>query len=453
MADVSEETTDAGEDILKSLGIDLSAPEAVEDEEDEILPQVKLPSVVLASPPHFEVPRTVLRRMVDQAMLVVPSGDFVPELKNLVLDASDGRLVITGSNSGSTVVSTSLAVRTLNPGRLLIGAAKFANVIKRASGPTVKLRTEDQLLHIDSGSSSWSLRIAGVQEYVRLAALDELTWHSLSRADFTRAVSAVRYAAGSDENDPGRMQLDIHNGIATTTDKTSFAQVRGMLPANLTCELSTSAVDLLVKMLDRNDAQEFRLADTRFHLVAEIGPVDAADRMIVAHNTESFPAEARTIIETPIAENRDEVIVNADTLVEALDRAQPTSDEETLAVALKVGYPEPDELTVATRNRYGDLSSEQLTVTFRRLGSDSAPSPRTVLLNQKRLTEAVRASALARSASNGSDEGVNVRLLLGTDRSRSRPAFVVVQDSLPEGEEAAGSVRAVLLQVRSDWIS
>lgn len=455
MTDVSEETTAAGVGMLASLGINLNPQsEAVDEVEDDLSDLVvEQVTATLASPPEFSVPRAVLQSMVDQAMLVVPTRDFVPALKNLVIDVTDSRMTITGSDSTSTVVTSTTAVRVVKPGRVLIGAAKFSNVIRRAGGPEVKLRAEEQLLGIESGRSSWSLRIAGVQDYVQLADVGDLSWTVVDRHAFVRAVGATRYAAGSDENDPGRMQLDISGGLVTTTDKFSFAQASGMLPEDLHCELSTAAVDLLLKMLDRNDAEEFRLADTEFHTIAEIGPAASPDRMVVAHITEAFPAEAKNAITTPLVENRDELTLDGDELTEALRRAAPTSDEETLAVALKVGSPDPESVTVATRNRYGDVSSEQITATFRRLGSDNVPAARTVLLNHQRLAQAVRAAGLARKGAIDSDSSGAVRLLLGVDRSRSRPAFVVVQDGIPEGEEGAGSVRAVLTQVRSDWMT
>lgn len=451
MTDVSEETTNAGVQMLTSLGISLNPTAVVGDDEDgPIVPMLEEQTTTLTSPPEFSVPRSVLVNMVEQCMLVVPTRDFVPALKNLVLNVADGRLTMTGSDSTSTVVANTTAVRVVRPGRVLIGAAKFSNVIRRTAGTEVKLRAEDQLLNIESGKSSWSLRIAGVQDYVHLPVLDDLSWHTVDRHAFVRAVGATRYAAGSDENDAGRMQLDVAQGSVTATDKFVFSQMTGVLPEELSCEISTAAVDLLAKMLDRNDAEEFRLADTRFHIVAEIGPADAPDRMVVAHITESFPADAKNAITVPLTENRDVLSVGADELIEALRRAVPTSDEETLAVALRVDV---DSLTIVTRNRYGDTSSEKLQAEFHRLGSDSAPQSRTVLLNHQRLSQAVRAAGLARPGSTDSDGGGTVRLLLGVDRSRSRPAFVVVQDGLPESEPGSGSVQAVLTQVRSDWMS
>jgi DNA polymerase III sliding clamp (beta) subunit (PCNA family) len=451
MSDVTEETNQAGVDMLTSLGIDLNAPDMPEEEEFD-LPAALQATVTVSSPPEFAVSRTVLVSMVEQCMEVVPTRDFVPALKNLVLDVTQDRLAITGSDSTSTVVTHTTAVRVTRPGRVLIGATKFANIVKRASGAEVAISVVDQMLNISS-HTNWSLRIAGVQDYITLADLGDLNWHVIDRHAFVRAVSGCRHAASSDENDPGRMQLDVSHGTVTATDKFCFGQVTDQLPADLTCRMSTSAADLAVKMLERNDAEEFRLADTPYHLVVEIGPVESPDRMVVAHITEPFPAEAKNAISTPLVENRDQLRLSADELIEALRRAMPTADEETLAVALKPGVPEPNTVTVATRNRYGDLSSEVIKGEFVRLGSDKAPTARTVVLSHARLTQAIRSTLLARPGSSDSDGGGSVRLMLGEDRSRSRPAFVLVKDGLEEDEPGAGTVQWVLSQVRSEWMT
>lgn len=445
MSEVEEDATSAGTEMLASLGINLNQVDEVEEPFEPI--QVAQPQVVVASPPEFSVLRSVLVAMVDQVMEVVPTRDFVPALKNIVLDVSDDQLTMTGSDSTSTVIAHTTAVRVVRPGKLLIGAKKFSGVVKLAAGNEVTLRAEDQMLHVGSGAVSWSLRVSPVQDYVPLAQLGDLTWHNVDRERFSRAVAAVRFAASSDDNDPARQQLFVSHGAVTATDTRCFAQVSGLLPPDLTCEITTAAVDLLIKMLDRNDAKEFRLADTDFHTVAEIGPPESPDRMIVAHIAEDFPFEAVNAAQTPLAENRDELRVNGEALLEALRRAVPTSDEETSAVALRVGVPDAGSVTVATRNRYGDDSTEAVAGEFQRPGTENVPAARTLLLSHTRLTQAIRAVAAVAPAGG---EGGTVLLRLGTDRSQSRRAYVLVEN-LP-GEEEEGLVRIVVNQVRSDWL-
>lgn len=448
------EAVDEGTAMLEMLGIGSQdiEPEVLDGGAPEVF-EVEQQVAVIDAPPEFSVMRQVLVSMVEQAMLVVMTRDFYPPLKNLVLECSEDRLSITGSDSTSTVISHTTAVRVTRPGRVLIGASKFANVIRRAAGMEVKIRAEDQILHIDSGGASWGLRVAGVQNnYPPLPDLGDISWHTVDRQAFDRAVVGTRYAAGTDDAKDQLMQLDIAVGMVTATDGSCYAQVTEKLPTDLSCAISTSGVDLLVKMLERNDAAEFRLANTEFHIVAEIGPIEAPDRLIVAHLMNPFPAEAKSAILAPQAENRDVFTVDGDALIEALRRAVPTSDEETSAVALRFGVPEPSSVQIVSANGYGDGSQEVLQGTFERLGTDNIPPARTVVVSHDRLTKAIRAVQLAVTPGEGSDGTSSVRLLLGESRSRSRPAFVLVCNGVPDGEPGAGAAQAVLSQVRSNFL-
>jgi DNA polymerase-3 subunit beta len=441
---------DAGMQMLADLGIALQDPSlteissvgGTEISDEQLLDPVAEPD----SPPIFTLQRMVFASMMKQVMQVVPLRDFYPQLKNVLIEVTDGRLSLTGSDSTSSVVSSTTAVRVDNPGRVLVGANRFAAVIARAAGAEVTIRCEGASVLISSGAASWSLRVASVQDYPPLPDLGDISWYDVDRSAFARAIGGTRYAASKDDNKDHIMQLDIAGGVVTATDDQRFAQVRESLPVEFGCQLPASGADLLIKMLENNDAAQFRMADTDFHIVAEIGPVHAPDRVIIAHLMRPFPPEARTALAAPQADNRDVLTVAADDLIEVLRRAAPTADEETAAVALRIGSPEPGKVTVASRNRYGDLSTEVIEAAFVVAGSERVAEARTVVVSHVHLLQAVRASVEASPLGDEEAGAGMVQLLLGQPRSRSRPAYVMVTD-------AGRTVQAVLSQVRSDWIS
>jgi DNA polymerase-3 subunit beta len=443
---------DAGVQMLTELGIALADPSLTEmsslsEDAPPITPeQLEVPVSELDSPPSFRVQRLIFLSMIEQVMQVVPLRDFYPQLKNILIEVLGDRLTLTGSDSTSSVITSTSTVRVDRPGRVLIGAARFASVIRRAAGAEVGVRCEGSSVHIDSGAASWSLRVASVQDYPPLPDVGDLAWHDIDRAAFVRALAGTRYAVSSDDNKDHILQLDIAGGVVTATDDQRFAQVREDLPTDFAVQLPASGADLLIKMLERNDASQFRVADSAFHVVAEIGPAHAPDRAIIAHLMRPFPPEARTALSAPIAENRDALRVNANDLIEVLRRAAPTADEETGAVALRVGSPSPGKVTIATRNRYGDLSTEVIDASFVVAGTEEEAKPRTVVVSHDHLRDALKAVV---AASPLGDDALGVgmaQVLLGQPRSRSRPAYVLIQD-------AGGTVQAVLSQVRSDWIS
>lgn len=443
---------DAGVQMLTDLGIALEDPSLTElsaSNGDVVVPSpedLQVPAASVDSPPSFRVQRLIFLAMVEQVMQVVPLRDFYPQLKNVVITVDNDRLQLTGSDSTSSVVSSTTTVRVERAGRVLVGAARFASVLRRCAGAEVAVRCEDSSVHIESGAYSASLRVASVQDYPPIPAPENLEWHRVDRVALVRALAGTRYAVSKDDNKDHILQLDICSGVVTATDDQRFAQVRADgLPPEFSLELPASGADLLVKMLERNNAPQFRIADSPFHIVAEIGPSHAPDRAVIAHLMRPFPVEARGVLATPMTENRDLLTVSANDLIEVLRRAAPTADEETGALALRVGFPSSGKMTVATRNRYGDLSTEIVDASFVVSGTEMEASARTVVVSHAHLADALKAVVAASPVSDDGEGAGMARILLGQPRSRSRPAFVLVTDH-------GGSVSAVLSQVRSDWI-
>ncbi len=438
-----------------AVGAELPATEQVEAYPDLPDRHAEPTSAAVADPPEFACQRAVLAAMVEQVMLAVPSRDFYPSLKAIVLDVAEDSLTLTGSNSAITVVSTSMVVRTQRPGRVLVPGSKFAAVVRGCAGPEIRVSVTQSALHISSGGGSWTLRVSSTQDYPPLPELGDLSWVEVDRFAFDRAIAATRYAAGSDESRDHFMQLDIREGQATATDGLRYAQASADLPVELAVQVATSGVDTISKMLANNDAGQFRIADGQYHTVVEIGPSEAPDRLIVAHLMRALPAEARNAIKGPQTSNRDECRVDSAELLAALSRAKPTQDAETGAVALRVGIPDAESVTVESRNRYGDASTEAVGCHFVQAGSDKSAKPRSVVLVRDHLAKAVRAAqrAFGSDAAEEDDEepiepgsGTEVLLLLGEARSKSRPAPVLVSD-------VEGTTQAVLSPVQSDWIS
>lgn len=441
--------SDAGVEMLESLGIalqdeDLSeAVSALKGDVSEIA-NADMVAQEPDAPPAFTMSRMVFASMLAQVMLVVPTRDFYPPLKNVVIEVTADKLVLTGSDSTSWVMSSTSALQVEHVGRVLIGASRFASVVSKAAGASLSVRCEGTMMHLSSGSASWSLRVAAAQDYPVTPDLGDIEWSDLDRTSLRRAFDGTRFAVSRDSNKDFITQISVSGGEVVSTDDSCFARVRGAVPNDLMCDLPSSGVDLLTKMLDRNDSPELRISSTEYHVVAEIGPPNAPDRVIVAKLMREFPSNAKSALVAPLTENRDSLTVNADVLIDALRRATPTSDEETSAVALRVGVQE-GKVQIATRNRYGDLSEETIDGVFVIDGTDTPASSRTIVVNLDTLSKAVKAAVAASPLADDAEGSGSVTLLLGQPRSKSRPAWVVIQDG-------SKTVQSSLSQIRSDWI-
>lgn len=443
---------DTGLQLLTSLGISVDSPSddtmsTVNTAFEDIAALPVEAEVNLSSPPSFAVPRLALTAMVEQVMSVVPTKDLYPQLKCVLIEVEEGCLRLTGSDSTSHVVSTTSVVRAERTGRVMIGAQRFAEIVRRAAGPEVSVVCDGPSMRISSGSASWSLRVSSVQDYPPLPDIGDVTWFEIGRDSFIQAITGTSYAVSKDANKDHIAQLDISAGIVTSTDDLRFAQVRSdKLPVEFSCQLPASGAALLLKALDRNDAPQFRIADSQMNIVAEIGPEHAPDRIIISHLMRPFPEVARRGLAEPRTSNRDVLTMQVEDLVAALRRASPTVDDETSAIAIRAGLPEEGKVTIDTQNRYGDLSTEVVDGSFVSTGTDNVASSRSVVVSLDHLSQAVRAIAVASAVSDSEDGAGTVLLYLGQPRSKSRPAYVLISDR-------SGGVQAVLSQVRSNWLS
>lgn len=442
--------SDAGVEMLESLGIalgdeDLTNAVSALSGDTSAISEIDMQAEEPDSPPAFTISRMIFASMLAQVMLVVPTKDYYPPLKNVVIEVYEDKLTLTGSDTTSWVVSSTSALQVENTGRVLIGATRFASVIGQAKGATISFRCEGSMLHMASGATSWSLRVAAAQDYPPSPELGDISWLGVDRESLVRAFDGTRFAVSKDSSKDFITQVSIAGGEIVSTDDSCFARVSDALPVELACDLPAAGVDLLAKMLDRNDSPELRIAVTEYHIVAEIGPVVAPDRVVVARLMREFPSNARSALVSPLAENRDALTVNADVLIDALRRANPTVDDETSAVALRAGIPQEGKMQIATRNRYGDLSEEVVDCVFVVDGSETPASARTVVVNLDTLSKAVKAAVAASPLADDDAGAGSVTLLLGQPRSKSRPAWVVVQDRSKNAQSA-------LSQIRSDWI-
>lgn len=433
--------------VTDPVGDEALAPE--DDEGDGVVAEPDVVAGVIGAPPEFVCPRSVLVGMVEQVMLAVPSKDFYPALKSILVEVTDSTLTLTGSNSVTSVISRSLAVQTARPGQMLVSGSKFAAIVRLAAGRDIRVVASPSSVSVSSGGRSWTLRPPSTQEYPPLAQFEDLAWVEVERAAYDHAVAGTRYAAGTDIKEDQYMQVVFSGGNAVATDRRRFAQVSAGLPPDLSVSVATAGVDLISKLLSHNDADQFRVADTPRHTVVEIGPVEAPDRAVIGHLARGLPAEDRNALAGPLAANRERCVVVGTELLDALAAARPTQDSESGVVLLRVA---PEELTVESRNRYGDSSVESIGCTYHAVGTDRAPKPRTISVVRDHLARAVRAAQRATTGVEDPEEedlpaGVEVELLLGEDRSRSRLAPVLVRD-VPRG-----TTQAVLVQVRSEWLT
>jgi DNA polymerase-3 subunit beta len=173
----------------------------------------------------FRVERDVLAEAVAWAARSLPARPPVPVLAGLMLDARDGRLVLS-SFDYEVSARVEVAADITDPGVALVSGRLLADISRSLPARPVDLTTDGAKVVVTCGSSRFTLLTLPVEDY---PALPEMPGASGSlRGDvFAAAVSQVSVAAGRDDTLPVltgvRLEIEGERITMAATDRYRLA--------------------------------------------------------------------------------------------------------------------------------------------------------------------------------------------------------------------------------------
>jgi DNA polymerase III subunit beta len=173
----------------------------------------------------FRVERDVLAEAVAWAARSLPARPPVPVLAGLMLDAQDGRLVLS-SFDYEVSARVEVAADIAEPGVALVSGRLLADISRSLPGRPVDVTTDAAKVVVTCGSSRFTLLTLPVEDY---PALPEMPGASGSlRGDlFAAAVSQVSVAAGRDDTLPVltgvRLEIEGERITMAATDRYRLA--------------------------------------------------------------------------------------------------------------------------------------------------------------------------------------------------------------------------------------
>jgi len=173
----------------------------------------------------FRVERDVLAEAVAWAARSLPARPPVPVLAGLMLDARDGRLVLS-SFDYEVSARVEVAAEIAEPGVALVSGRLLADISRSLPGRPVEVSTDAAKVVVTCGSSRFTLLTLPVEDY---PALPEMPGASGSlRGDvFAAAVSQVAVAAGRDDTLPVltgvRLEIEGEKITMAATDRYRLA--------------------------------------------------------------------------------------------------------------------------------------------------------------------------------------------------------------------------------------
>jgi DNA polymerase-3 subunit beta len=173
----------------------------------------------------FRVERDVLAEAVAWAARSLPARPPVPVLAGLMLDASDGRLVLS-SFDYEVSARVEVAADVSEPGVALVSGRLLADISRSLPAKPVDVTTDAAKVVVTCGSSRFTLLTLPVEDY---PALPEMPGASGSlRGDaFAGAVAQVSIAAGRDDTLPVltgvRVEIEGERITMAATDRYRLA--------------------------------------------------------------------------------------------------------------------------------------------------------------------------------------------------------------------------------------
>lgn len=365
---------------------------------------------------ELSIKRFILRELLEKAATVVPTRDVAPVLKNVRVDAADGRLRIAATDTELSMVVTTELVDIRTPGSCVLPAKRMLDILKEAGEFDVHLTVTGSSAAITIGRTTWNQSLATGSDFPDVSApIGDTVLTAVNREAFAAALRAVRYAACRDANRASLMMINIAGNTMTAADGARFAQTPTE-PLGFDCQIPIDAVDDLLKLMKGHDLDEIGVGQTPKGLIFTFG----ADTFIVTTLLAEFPdLEAQWL--RPALANKHPLTVNRAELLAAIRRVRISADTNTSAIALHLSE---NLVTVAARDKY-NTATEAIQAQWDR-------GERTLVLNHTYLVDAVTHHT-----------GDWCGFVLGDD-TRTRRSPLLLRDT-----DTGGS--AVVQQMNLDW--
>jgi DNA polymerase-3 subunit beta len=143
---------------------------------------------------NITIQRADLARTLAAVCKVVEHRQTIPILANVLLQASDDRLTVIGTDLDIEYSATTPC--SGEQGSTTVDAKRLSDIARRLSGDTVSLALKDDSLVVKSGRSRFTLPTLPVEDYPRL---DGGTFDVEFNLDFAALVAPVKFAVSTEQ--------------------------------------------------------------------------------------------------------------------------------------------------------------------------------------------------------------------------------------------------------------
>jgi DNA polymerase-3 subunit beta len=282
--------------------------------------------------------RTDLLKTLSHVQSVVERRNTIPVLSNVLIDAADGRMVVSATDLDLQVKETVQATVD-RAGRTTVSAHMLYDIVRKMPDGEITLDEEAGRMLVRAGRARFTLPTLPADEFPEIAAGDLPHTFTIQSKELARIIQSVRFAMSSEET---RYYLNgIFMHIRTNPSGKDLAAVatdghRLSLYSIALPEGSENVPDVIVpkkcvgelnKILDSIDVPVIiSVSDRKVRF--DLGGLVFVSKVIDG----TYPDYRRVIP----SDNDKTIVVSSDVLAEGIDRCSTVATEKTRAIKIGV---------------------------------------------------------------------------------------------------------------------
>lgn len=275
-------------------------------------------------------------------------------LSNLVLEVKDGALVVAGTNTLTTIITSTEFAQVHDPGsgRVIVPAGSLTTLVSNLPDGDVTIDTSPTTAVVTSAKSRTVLSLQDQKTYPVLPDPGVLTdYTDVPVVPFLRALHDAAPGVDLGAPQPGWLIAAVRDSHVMTASMTRMYRVRSTAPIP-DLDIPTPALKLIGLVLTKSEAENFSVAQGKNAIVFRAGPTV----LVVSRYNAAFPDVEQSFLKPALA-NDHVLTIDRDDLLGALKRAKVTADGDTMAVLM---YLTKDGVTVSSKTANGSWTREEV---------------------------------------------------------------------------------------------
>lgn len=272
----------------------------------------------------FSLPQSELARAAQTVNQAVPTRSTLPALMNFHVEVDAEGLRLTATDL-DTSVSLRLACDEAVPGRTLIPARLFTDLVKSLPADLVTVESEGESVRISSKGGEFSLPTADPDDYPQLPRLEEERTVTMSGKMFAGIVGKVVDFVSAEDSRPEMSGVKVEfkkselRMVGINGHMMAMAAIEGDFQKGDDVIVLPSALQYAVNGLGQGD--DVTLGIARTQIVFQLGKMTVFSRLLEG----KFPDYEKVLPD----DNPKKAVVRRDEILSALKRVDVVADNIT----------------------------------------------------------------------------------------------------------------------------